>query len=197
MTHVSKHSHSLHRGAPVSAPKRAPGAGPTPLFERVKMDPDHATMVASPFAVLVWRGHTHADAIRGLEPLGAKAMAQSPRGIGLICVVEPGTPPPSADTRKLSVIVNERLITRGAVGVAIVIPGGGFSSAMYRGIVTGMSLISGHSYPFRVFESTGDAVRWLSSQLGMKAGVVVDVPRASGAIEAFRSEYGAYAARAR
>jgi hypothetical protein len=179
----------------VTAP--SPFAKRGTLFQRVKMDPDHATAVCHSMAVVVWRGATRANAISGLEALGALAMIQSPGGIGLIGVVEPGTPPPSADARKLCAIVNERLVARGAVGAAMVIPGGGFASAMYRGIVTGMSLISGHSYPFRVFDSTSDAVRWMASQLGVKAGVVVDVPRANAALEAFRTDYAAYAERMR
>lgn len=155
-------------------------------MELLEATDDHAFVVCGEVACVIWRGQVTREAVLGTEGLGMKALENSPKGAALIFYAEGSTPAP--ELRELSASINERLAARGAVGVAGVFSQTGFIGAMQRGIATGMTILSAHSYPMKLFKDTGGAVAWLGAQMRQR-GVVMDVARTTDALIRFRENY--------
>lgn len=153
-------------------------------------DDDSVAMgVLGPIALTLWRGETTLERVHRTEELGDEALAASPRGAGLMFIALPSAKPPSGELRRLTARINERLVAKGAVGVAGVIPTRGFSGALYRGIVTSLSLLSGHSYPLRTFSDAREGTFWLCDLLQQRAGVVSSPIKLADDIDAFVRDY--------
>lgn len=150
------------------------------------MTEDHAFVVCGPVACVVWRGEIDREAMAATEGLGLRALENSPKGAALLFYPEGSTPSP--ELRELSASINEQLAARGAVGVAGVFMKGGFIGAMQRGIATGMTILSAHSYPLKLFGNTAQAVAWLGGQLRQR-GVVADVATITRVLGDFRDDY--------
>ncbi len=166
-------------------------ATPPPL-ELLEATDDHAYVVCGPVACVIWRGQVTREGALGTEKLGMRALENSPKGAALLFYAEGSTPPP--DLRELSASINERLAARGAVGVAGVFSQTGFIGAMQRGIATGMTILSAHSYPMKLFKDTAGAVGWLGNQLRQR-GVVADVVHTTDQLARFRDRYLAAGAK--
>jgi len=137
-------------------------------------------------ACAIWRGEITPAGMSGTERLGMRALENSPKGAGLLFY--PETSKPSLEVREMSASINERLSARGAVGVAGVFLQSGFTGAIQRGIATGMTILSAHSYPMKLFGATDEAVEWLGGEL-RKHGVVARTQTIAADIGAFRERY--------
>ena len=162
------------------------GIASPPSLELLEATENYAFVVVGPVACVVWRGEIDRDAMAGTESLGMRALQNSPKGAALLFYPEGSAPPP--DLRELSASINERLAARGAVGVAGVFSQTGFVGAIQRGIATGMTILSAHSYPMKLFKDTTGAVEWLGAQLRQR-GVTTDVRHTARALDDFRERY--------
>jgi hypothetical protein len=161
-------------------------------LQLIDIDNDHAFVVCGPIAVVIWRGTIDEASILETEALGMRALQNSPKGAGLLFFPESTTPPPPL--RELTADVNERLAARGAVGVAGVFLHKGFLATVQRGIATGLTMLSAHSYPFRIFSNTQQACAWLGGELRHR-GVVADTLEIARQLEQFRNEYLTHGSR--
>jgi len=150
------------------------------------VDCNQATAIAGPFGVVLWRGETTPAAVTRVRQMGLATIQQSQCAVGLIGIVENTAKVPDPECRRLSAKVNDELVNSGAVGLAAVIPGSGFSGAWIRGVVTALHLMARHRYPFRALESTTQACGWLAALIGESS---LNWQKYADAIEEFRSEY--------
>jgi hypothetical protein len=155
------------------------------VAKRLYWDCDQATAIFGRFGVVIWRGETTLAAVDRVREMGLELVRQSPPRC-IIGVVEETTKIPSADARKQSAKVNDELAEMGVVGYAGVMPRTGFSGAWIRGVITALHLMARKPYPFRVFESSGEACSWLVSMLGDPN---INPKTVTAAIELFRKDY--------
>jgi hypothetical protein len=175
---------NLVRAGDVS-PNSPPGPGVGAILY---MDKNQATFVWKNVAVVAWRGVCDAPAIRRIEHAASMALDAFPRRAVLIGVVEPGGVAPSEEMRVLSAATNDRLAQRGVIGFAGVFSQSGFFGSVVRGVVTGLTLLSRYSYPFKVFAGHRDAIVWLAELLAEK-GQRMSVEECATAVGEFRRHY--------
>lgn len=152
------------------------------------MDKHQATFVWKNVAVVAWRGVCDAPAIRRIEHAAGMALDAAPGCAVIIGVVEPGAITPSEEMRVLSAATNDRLAQRGVAGFAGVFSQSGFVGSVVRGVVTGLTMLSRYSYPFRVFAGHREAVSWLAELLGEK-GQRLAVDECAAIVGEFRRHY--------
>ena len=162
-------------------------------LETLSEDEDALIGMCGPLAVVVWRRITRPEAVRFAEAAGAQVLERAPAGKGAtLFLVEDGATPPDGDCRRMTSEANERLAARGMVSVAGVVPRSGFTGALYRGVITGIALLSRTPYPMKVFASVPESVHWLSGQLAANGGAHLEVPEVSTALD---DAFDAYRAR--
>lgn len=152
------------------------------------MNKHQATFVWKNVAVVAWRGTCEAAAIRRIEHAAQVALDAYPQQTVVLGVVEPSGVAPSEEMRLLSAATNDRLSQRGVVGFAGVFSQMGFFGSVVRGVVTGLTMLSRYSYPFRVFGGHREALLWLAQLLNNR-GHRLDVDECAAAITEFRSHY--------
>lgn len=162
-------------------------SGMISIVKPLYLDCNQATAIAGPFGIVLWRGDTTPAAVVRVRKMGLETIQEAGGGpIGLIGIVETTAKVPDAECRRLSARINDELIGLGAVGLAAVIPGSGFSGAWIRGVVTALNLMARNRYPFRAIESTVDACSWLANLIGDQS---INAQRYASAIDEFRVEY--------
>lgn len=152
------------------------------------LDRHQATYVWKKLAVVAWRGACDAAAIRRIEVATMMALDNSAGKCVTLGIVEPTAVPLSDEMRTLTAASNERMYRAGALGFAGVVAQSGFFGSVVRGIVTGLTLLSRNSYPFRVFDGHRDALAWLA-QLAEKDGVHLSASEYTDAVTEFRNYY--------
>lgn len=165
---------------------------PSRRGEILRLDENCVMAVWGPVAIVVWAGECTLVEAQFTEVVGDKARLQSSGAFGLLAVVESTAEPPEQDIRRISLHINERLARRGAVGLATVVPGTGFRASVFRGVITGMSLMAGHSYPTKVFEASAGAAAWMRQRLGLAGGEAIDVRELTLYLEELRSTLTAH-----
>ncbi len=154
------------------------------------MDHDHATFVWDRVAVVMWRGECTEAAVRRVEVAGMDVLRHFRRG-ALMGIVEPGAAPPSTELRKASAASNDRLAAHGIVAIAGVLTTTGFAGSVIRGVITGLTLLSKSSCPFKVYESHSAAVSWFGEVLA-RQGETLDVADCARAVGDYRARYERY-----
>jgi hypothetical protein len=153
------------------------------------MDRNQAVVVWDHLVLVIWRGVCDAAAVQRLERAGMDVLRRHPRGAALMGVVESTGVPPSAEMRKASAAVNDRLARQGLVGVAGVLTQTGFAGSVVRGVITGLTLLSRSDYPFKVFDNHTEAAAWLCQRLGTK-GARMGALECAQVIGSYRALYG-------
>lgn len=128
--------------------------------------PDQSTLVAGPFGVVIWRGGVSTAAIQRVRDMGLAALQKSP-AVVLFGIVEESAAMPDPEQRKRSAAINDELAAAGVVGFGAVLGSKGFTGAVVRSIVTGLSQISRNKYAFRAFPSVEQACEWGATLLRM------------------------------
>ncbi|HVZ37207.1 MAG TPA: hypothetical protein VG963_32515 [Polyangiaceae bacterium] len=152
------------------------------------MDRSLGVFVWGPIAIGIWRGECDAASVKRLESAAMQALHHSPAAAGLIGIIEPTAPPPSAEMRKASAASNDRMAEHGLVGIAGVFARSGFAGSIARGVITGLSLLSRARYPFKVFETHVEGARWLA-ELIEKKSKHFDAVECARAVGQFRLQY--------
>jgi hypothetical protein len=151
------------------------------------VDQHQATLVIGPVGVVVWRGEASLTAVQRVRDLGLFAAEVSPRGFGMIGVVEATAKAPTSESRQLSAAINDELARRGATGFAAIVPQPGFAGAWIRAVVTSLNWLARNQYSFKAYESTEQACRWLLEPLTIDAG---ECQQIVSQLDAFREDYG-------
>lgn len=148
--------------------------------------PDQSTLVAGPFGVVIWRGAVTPLAIGRVREMGLAALHGSPAGAVLFGVIEETAAMPDAEQRRRSAAINDELALAGVVGFGAVLGSKGFSGAIMRSIVTGLSQIARNRYAFRAFPSVAHTCEWGAKLLGTTS---LDWHAHAEAIERVRNEH--------
>jgi hypothetical protein len=90
--------------------------------------------------VVVWRAVVTADRFQRQRDALYDLVDCHPEGVGLLCVIEPNTPPLEDRMRRASIDMVEGLGTRLRC-ITCVIEGSGFRAAATRSILSGMALL--------------------------------------------------------
>jgi hypothetical protein len=138
------------------------------------------------FYMDIWRVNTTAVGLNALLQGFHDFRSNFPEGVGLITIVEPGAPLPSAEVRQGAA----RVLTEVAPYVrysAVVFEGTGFRAAAVRGVVTSMIMLGRPSYPHRVFGSVTEACNWFQRSFGIEQ---VDARMLESAIAELRRRIG-------
>lgn len=138
--------------------------------------------------MVAWRGVCDAAAVRRVEVATMMALDYSSGKAVALGIVEPTAVPLSEEMRTLTAASNERMYRAGTLGFAGVVAQSGFFGSVVRGIVTGLTLVSRNSYPFRVFDGHRDAIAWLA-QLAEKNSVPLSATDCTQAVTEFRNYY--------
>lgn len=154
----------------------------------VHLDRNQALFVWKNIAVVVWRGTTDAAAVRRLEYAATEVLSRYPDRMAIMGIVETTAVPPSEEMRVLSAATNDRLAQRGALAFAGVFAQSGFFGSVVRGIVTGLTLLARHNYPFKVFSGHREAIAWFADVLGQK-GHRVNVDECAAVVGDLRRHY--------
>ncbi|AGP34683.1 hypothetical protein [Sorangium cellulosum] len=117
--------------------------------------------------VAVWRGNGVAEAHTFYREMKA-GIARFGWGIGHLAVIEPGTPLPPPDIRKIIVRVFDEY--PGAVGgVSVACEGQGFFGSAVRSVATGLMMLAKTPVPFRLSGSVVDSAAFLSTHVAAGA----------------------------
>jgi hypothetical protein len=130
--------------------------------------------------VFVWRGVPDREHIlRSIDAV--RTVTRRFSRMGLIVVIEPDSPPPSAELRPI-VARGMQECGEQVAGAAYVVVTAGFQGALIRSAVTAISLFAREPYPTKTFRAVPDAVAWTTTRLP----IVGDRDALLRAIEAVR-----------
>lgn len=138
-------------------------------------------------AVIVWRGVVDSDAQRSVEAVIERTVRHHPENVSVIIVVEPTSPPPSAELRTAG---NEMLsrMARDIRSVAGVIEGDGLRASLVRSVMTGIAIVAARQepIPMKFFGSTAGASMWTTGNVK----TTLTSERLTEGIEAIRDAIG-------
>ncbi|WP_437637490.1 hypothetical protein [Sorangium sp. So ce854] len=113
--------------------------------------------------IAVWRGSGVDEAYMFYRDMKA-GIARFRSGLGHLAVIEPGTPLPPPEARKIIArVFNEHPGAVSAVSVAC--EGQGFFASAVRSVATGLMMLASTPVPFRLSGSVDDSVAFLAKHL--------------------------------
>ena len=122
--------------------------------------------------IAVWRGSGIDESHMFYREMKA-GIARFGSGIGHLAVIEPGTPLPPPEARKIIArVFNEHPGAVSAVSVAC--EGQGFFASAVRSVATGLMMLTRTPVPFRLSGSVVDSATFLSKHLGPLDGAPHD-----------------------
>jgi hypothetical protein len=113
----------------------------------------------------IWHRNTTLAGVRHLEQAIHEACDPTHAQVPILLVVEPSAPPPPPDVRK-AIADLMRTTAPHVLMTALVFEGTGFAAAMVRGIVTGLTLLARHPFPYKVFSNHTAAFNWMRTTTG-------------------------------
>jgi hypothetical protein len=136
----------------------------------------YTTAVDGPLIVQLWHRIT---SVEGVDCLSAAIANQLRVHKGVYVLhVTMTTKAPDAKARERINQLTERYAHRTRAS-ALVFEGGGFGAATVRAVVAGISMITPHPFPYRVFAYVNTAVEWFST-----------LPKEPGCDEAYAAALG-------
>ncbi len=114
--------------------------------------------------IAIWIRDTTLAGLEVHEQLSEKLAQQYPGGGGLLTIVPAEASLPSGEVRE-AIAKGLRKFSGFTRVAALAFEGSGFRAAAVRGIVTGITLLSRHTFPSKVFGSLEEASAWLAPQL--------------------------------
>jgi hypothetical protein len=151
----------------------------------------------TPLIVVLWRdlfvildrgGADPAEYGRVAGTLAGRSAAY-PAGMGGVTIIPAGVRPPSDAVRAAIRDVLHRLDGR-LRSFAWVVEGEGFEGALVRAVLTGLRVMTRHSYPTHVASNLQAAVAWTLPHLAGGVARLADVPLATRAITMERTAAG-------
>ena len=94
------------------------------------------------------------------ELLSLRGLVRAFSGAVLFGIVEESAAMPDAAQRGRSAAINDELAALGVIGFGAVLGSHGFSGAIMRSVVTGLSQIARNRYAFRAFPSVANTCEW-------------------------------------
>lgn len=133
------------------------GSSGSDSLELIAVDRDHAKGVSSNMLFMIWRFHTHANAVRPCFEIVADLAARFREGVGVCHVVDAEALPPTAAARKL---ISEVWRLPTVKHYSVTHEGGGFKAASVRAVVAGIHALARPRCAHSVHRSFADAAVW-------------------------------------
>jgi hypothetical protein len=131
----------------------------------IRCDQTICVAETGPVCVVIWRGAVTKMPFEWQRAGLAETVQRHPRGAAFMCVVEMSAKPPDDELRKASA---QLVLSHGdrLKCTACVIEGEGFLTAMHRGALTGMILLTmKRKSLISVFATVREGARWMREQL--------------------------------
>jgi len=130
----------------------------------VKATPDFALAHFHAVFVVIWRMRTTEDGAHLVRTECERFAQTRPDGIGLITIVEAGTPMPPAPARDAIA----QFLRSGSSYIkasAVLFEGNSFRASAVRSVATGLTLIAKQAFPHKFFVDAGQANAFISQTL--------------------------------
>lgn len=126
-------------------------------------------------SIALWRRKPNHELFEIQKRCLDDVVARNKGKAAFLCVVEPSSEPPDDDIRKASsqmISAHEKNLR----GVALVIEGGGFRSAITRAVLSGIVMLIRTPAPIKFFDVPKPACRWINSLLAAsREGLLEDI----------------------
>ena len=127
---------------------------------------DHVVAVFNRVLIVVFERETTLSAIAACRRALDLMEKKYPDGIAVLTVVAENAPMPSQEARDALAALATGAAGKRLRRSAVCFEGGGFRSALVRGVATGLQLMAKLPFPHRVFHSVDVAAAWLAPDLG-------------------------------
>lgn len=107
----------------------------------------------------LWHRDTTLEGVASLRAAIDKVAAESPQGLRLLVVVEPGASMPPAESRA-GIAAFMRDYAKSIRATSLAFEGSGFRAASVRAVVAGLNVVANHPFPYKVFATIGEALWW-------------------------------------
>jgi hypothetical protein len=133
------------------------------------VDHDYALATWDQVLIQLWRGPMTSAAMNELRVQAKRFQTESRGPICSLSVVERRSPPPSDELRRaLSAFYREN--ASAMAQQVVVAEGGGFRSALVRGVGIALSALAPKMLPFKFVPEVADAAKLISPHLSPKSG---------------------------
>lgn len=114
--------------------------------------------------IQIWRGAPTKALTLEANRIADELVAASRVPASSLFIVESSSPPPDDDTRKALAAFSRDIVSRMSISV-VVAEGGGFRSALVRGVGVALTLILPHSSKFKFVHDVSGAVKLIEPHL--------------------------------
>ncbi|HET7544452.1 MAG TPA: hypothetical protein VFK05_31490 [Polyangiaceae bacterium] len=128
------------------------------------VDNVHVVGVWETTLIQIWRGAPTKALTANANRIADGLIAESATPASSLFIVESGSPPPDDETRKTLAAFSRDIVSRMSISV-VVAEGGGFRSALVRGVGVALTMILPHSSKFKFVNDVSSGVRLLEPHL--------------------------------
>lgn len=133
------------------------------------VDDVHVVGVWRQTLIQIWRGAPTKALTLEANRIAEALVASSATPASSLFIVEAGSPPPDDETRKALAAFSRDIVSR--MSISVVVPeGGGFRSALVRGVGVALTMILPHSSKFKFVNDVSGAVRLIEPHLSPGIG---------------------------
>ena len=133
------------------------------------VDDVHVVSVWGPTLIQIWRGAPTKALTLEANRIADALIASSSVPVSSLFIVESGSPPPDDETRKALAAFSRDIVSRMSISV-VVAEGGGFRSALVRGVGAALTMILPHSSKFKFVNDLSSGVRLIEPHLNPGTG---------------------------
>ena len=149
-------------------------------------DDDHLIFTCERLFTMIWKRETMLNAVNDTSRFITEfSESLSPKRIGLLTLIEVSAGMPSTAARaalaKLMKL-NTPFLIRSAVGYE----GTGFRGAAFRGVSTGIAVLSNHQFPHRIFAGVEAATDWLAEGMTNELDMALSGPSLARTVQQIR-----------
>lgn len=158
-------------------------------LQMTAIEPAFATGHWNELFIGVWRGAPTVPLVYEWTRQYDDMAARSPRGFAILCLIEAQTSPPSAAVRRT---ISDEIERIGAPirAMATVAEAGGFAGAVIRSVVLALSNATSSRLDRRMFNSCGEASRWLLPHLSGVSDRFITSREIESVVGTFRASLG-------
>ena len=147
------------------------------------VDDVHVIGVCGATLIQIWRGAPTPALTLEANGIAHALIASGSAQVSSLFVVEPGSPPPDDETRKALAAFSRDIVSRMSISV-VVAEGGGFRSALVRGVGVALTMILPHASKFKFVNDVSSGVRLIEPHLKPGTGGAKALLEATEALRA-------------
>jgi hypothetical protein len=133
------------------------------------LDASHGVATWESTLIQIWRGQGSPGAKAGANLIARRFIEETPGPITCLYIVEPSSPPPNDLARQELATFSRQIVPKMAL-VVIVAEGGGFRSALVRGVGISLTALMPHRLSFKFVGQVDDALTLLEPFFSPEGG---------------------------